>query len=122
MTTVACNNNEFTICQRLGLLIRTLRTTFGPKPLKNARGPSSRATRIIPLIAFAYANLCAGAFAPSAHMRTKTIYEIRENRSTKFLKGGHTSDGFPTRPASPPATPAQPIVADVDSFFFPYVR
>ncbi len=84
------------------LLINILLTTFGARPLLKAEKPSSRHTRYKPCRAFPYTKRSAGAFAPSAHIRTST-----------------TSVGLPIRPAIPPATPAQAMLQDVETFSWP---
>lgn len=53
--------------------MRTLRTMFGARPLENVLTPSSRPILIKPSRAFLYPNLLADTFAPSAHIRTRTI-------------------------------------------------
>ena len=83
-------------------LIKTLRTILADTPLANVATPSSLPTRYSPTSALGYANLSATGFAPSAHILTST-----------------TSVGFPTRPARPPATPAQATVHAVERVFWP---
>lgn len=107
--------------QRRNSLISTLLVIFALTPRPNVASPSSLPTRYSPCTALEYPNRSAGGFAPSAHMRTRTIYQ-------KFISTIHvvslpcdcnTSAGFPTTPANPPATPAHATVHAIDSFSRP---